>query len=575
MNFNEQLNKYISQINCSSKELSDSSGLSSTVISRYRNGERTPNIRSMQLNSLVDGLYKLALNKQVKITRDEMYKALSTSLNDIHIDLKQLSKNFNDLVTTLNISMAELARKIGYDSSYISRLRTGGLIPAKPQLFIDSVCSFIVTKYTSESDLKAVALLIGCQAEKLSNQSTYYELLKHWFSTNVTPPHDYINDFLNKLDEFDLEQYIKAIHFDEIKVPFVPFYKSSSKSYYGIEEMKKGEIDFFKATVLSKSMDSVFMCSDMPMEDMAQDVDFGKKWMFAIAVTLKKGLHLNIIHNLDRPFNEMMLGLESWIPIYMTGQVSPYFLKGPSNNVYCHLNYVSGSVALTGECINGYHSNGKYSLTSSKPEVDYYKTKAKHLLNKATPLMDIYKSDSKNAFNAFLTSTATIPGNRKRILYSLPIHTISDELLLKILKRNEVSEKDKKDIMASVNNQRQIIETILENNIFEDDIQKLSEEEFNKSPLNLSLAYSFYEGKIYYTYNDYLEHLELTKEYEKKKSNYKLNISSTRTFRNIQVLTLEKNWVMISKDTSPSIHFVIRHPKLREAIENFKPPIIE
>ena len=82
-----------------------------------------------------------------------------------------------------------------------------------------------------------------------------------------------------------------------------------------IEEMKKGELDFFKATVLSKSSDPVFMCSDMPMEDMAKDIDFGKKWMFAIAMTLKKGLHLNIIHNLDRPFNEMMLGLESWIPI--------------------------------------------------------------------------------------------------------------------------------------------------------------------------------------------------------------------------------------------------------------------
>ena len=41
------------------------------------------------------------------------------------------------------------------------------------------------------------------------------------------------------------------------------------------------------------------MCSDMPMEDMAKDVDFGKKWMFAIAMSLKKGLHLNIIHNLD------------------------------------------------------------------------------------------------------------------------------------------------------------------------------------------------------------------------------------------------------------------------------------
>ena len=35
--------------------------------------------------------------------------------------------------------------------------------------------------------------------------------------------------------------------------------------------MKKGELDFFKATVLSKSMEDVFMCSDMPMEEFLDD----------------------------------------------------------------------------------------------------------------------------------------------------------------------------------------------------------------------------------------------------------------------------------------------------------------
>ena len=29
-----------------------------------------------------------------------------------------------------------------------------------------------------------------------------------------------------------LNEYIKAIHFDDMKVPFVPFYKSSSRTYY-------------------------------------------------------------------------------------------------------------------------------------------------------------------------------------------------------------------------------------------------------------------------------------------------------------------------------------------------------
>ena len=32
---------------------------------------------------------------------------------------------------------------------------------------------------------------------------------------------------------------------------------------------------------------------------------------------------------------------------------------------------------------------------------------------------------------------------------------------------------------------------------------------------------------------------------------------------------------MISKNKSPAIHFVIHHPKLRSAIENFIPPMVE
>lgn len=42
--------------------------------------------------------------------------------------------------------------------------------------------------------------------------------------------------------------------------------------------------------------------------------------MLGLALLLKKGLHLNIIHSLNRPFQEMMLGLESHIPLYMTGR---------------------------------------------------------------------------------------------------------------------------------------------------------------------------------------------------------------------------------------------------------------
>ena len=575
MTFCEQLNTYIKQIGCSSKELVNASGLSTSVISRYRRGDRRPNIRGKQLVQLADGLYELSSSKKLNITRDEIYSNLSSSLNDVSIDFEQLSKNFNELIATLNINMSELSRFSFYDASLLSKIRTGNKTPSKPKTFIENVCSFVVNRYKSENDKKSVAILIGSNSKDLKDNSNYYNRLFKWLSTNLVPTNNYIDDFLNNLDKFDLNEYIKAIHFDEMKVPTIPFYKAISKTYYGIEEMKKGELDFFKATVLSKNNEPVFMCSDMPMEDMAQDVEFGKKWMYAIAIMLKKGLHLNIIHNVDRPFNEMMLGLESWLPIYMTGQVSPYFLKELQNNIYCHFNYVSGVAALYGECINGYHDKGKYSLTTNKNDISYYKTKAQCLLSKSTSLMDIYKEESKNAFNAFLSSSVKIKASRRRILFSLPIHTISNNLLFKILKHNNVSAKSIKVIQESVEFQKEIFKNTIEQSIIEDEISILSKEEFEEAKPFLFLADIFYDKKLYYTYEEYLEHLDLTKKYERENKNYKLSVNNNNTFKNIQILVCEENWVMISKANSPSIHFVIHHPKLRNAIENFIPPVVE
>lgn len=57
------------------------------------------------------------------------------------------------------------------------------------------------------------------------------------------------------------------------------------------------------------------------------------------------------------------------IPMYMTGQISPYYLKNVQNNAFIHLLKVSGGVALSGEAISGCHSDGKYYLTKSKEEV--------------------------------------------------------------------------------------------------------------------------------------------------------------------------------------------------------------
>ena len=575
MKFNEVLNAYLKELNCSSKKLSTVSGLSESVISRYRSGERTPAKESEQMNKLTAALFNIAQeNGQKKCTLDKIANDLNSTLPSDDFDYATFSNNLNSLITSLNINTHEMSKYIVFDASHISRIRYGKARPSNPMEFSNKICSYIFSRYKNPKDISNLQTIIGCKKSDLSN-SKLCNTLFDWLTSEATPVKSQASEFLYNLDSFNLDDYIKAIKFDELKVPIIPFYKVKTKHYYGLEEMKEGELNFFKATVLSKSKEDIFMCSDMPMEDMAKDVDFGKKWMFAIAMCLKKGHHLNIIHNLDRPLKEMMLGLESWIPIYMTGQISPYYLKDNKNNIYNHFNYVSGAVALTGECIKGHHDKGMYYLTTNKNEIKYYKEKSDLLLKKAKPLMEIYRENNLKEYELFLRKDENIICDRTRYLSSLPLFTISDELLIKILKRNKISTNDIDKIIKYKNNELKYMNNIIKSNKVNDYTYIIKDDEFKNDTPSLFLNNLFYDKKINYTYKEYMEHLKLTKDFSKNENNYEINYIKEKTFKNITISFLKDNYVIISKSSNPTIHFVIKHPKLIESIENFNPLVKE
>lgn len=575
MNFKEVLNEYLKELNCSSKKLSNESGLSESVISRYRSGERTPLKNSEQLNKLTKALFNIAKdNGKNKYTFDKIESDFNSTLASDDFDYTTFSNNLNTLITSLNINTHEMSKYIVFDASHISRIRYGKAKPSNPVEFSNKICSYILNRYKNPDDINNLMMIIGCKKSDLSNEKIYSTLF-NWLTSEIVPVKNQISDFLHHLDSFNLDDYIKVIKFDELKVPSIPFYKAKTKHYYGIEEMKQGELNFFKGTVLSKSKEDIFMCSDMPMEDMAKDIDFGKKWMFAIAMCLKKGHHLNIIHNLDRPFNEMMLGLESWIPIYMTGQISPYYLSNLKNNIYNHLNYVSAAAALSGECINGFHNKGMYYLTTNKNEIEYYKEKSDLLLKKAKPLMEIYRESNIKEYHLFLKKDENIECDRTRYISSLPLFTISDELLIKILKRNKLTKEEINKIIKYKNNEFKYMNSILKKNKVFDYIYVIKENEFISDTPSLSLNNLFIDKTINYTYKEYIEHLKLTNEYAKNNKNYNVLTEKDKTFKNITITILKNNHVIISKNSNPTIHFVIRHPKLVAAIESFNPLVKE
>ena len=578
MKFTERLNEYIEQLSCTARELCNLSGISAASFSRYRNGERIPEFGTAPFERLCSAIAQIAAQKKIPdITVDSVKESFAACEDFVSADKELLRQNFNTLLAALNVNLTQLCQYTNYDASAIFRIRNGTRKPGDAGQFASAVASFVARKMQTPPEIAAVAELVGCDADKIYDLSARYSKIKSWLLEQPVQEAgvDSVSKFLRRLDEFDLNEYIKVIKFDELKVPSVPLQIPSSRTYFGIEEMMESELDFLKATVLSRSMAPVTMYSDMPMKEMAKDPEFPKKWMFGMAMMLKKGLQLNQIHNLDRSFDEMMLGLESWIPMYMTGQISPYYFKNAQNNVFLHLLKVSGTAALSGEAIAGYHADGKYYLTKSKREVEYYQRQAHEMLKNAHPLMDIYRSERENELNAFLHADTGKPGNRRSILSTLPLYTISEELLDRILTRHGIDDAQKDCIKKHAAVQRQRVMAILASETVEDEIPAFTLEDFKENPPVLELSGVFCENDIPYSEEEYRAHLSETKAFAKRNPNYTLKLESAHAFRNLQILIHEGEWAMVSKGKAPAIHFVIHHPKLRSAIESFIPPVMD
>lgn len=512
MTFSDLLNQYITLLDTTYSRLAKASGLSVSAVSNYVKGEREPSYESEQSEKLITGILSLAQKNNIDIDEQELRLAFqNTAKNGLPIEYDVYLANLNALLKALEIKGRTLAKALSYDASHISKVLAGQRRPADIRKFTARVASYVAQYYTAEQEINAIAALMGVDAKDIQNPRERCAMVAEWLGTNMSLERsDPVSGFLDKMDTFHLDDYIQAVHFDDIKMPSVPFHLPGTKHYYGLKEMMDAELDFMKATVLSKSMKDCILYSDMPMTEMAKDAEFPKKWMFGRAMMLKKGLHLHIIHDVNRPFYEMMLGLESYIPMYMTGLISPHYLTDSQGAVFNHLLYVSGVAALEGNAVAGHHASGKYTLYKSKDDVQHFRARAEQLLKKSKPLMDIYRSDRKEEFAEQL-KVLWQEGDRRVVSCSLPLCTIDETLLEQILDHNSLSSTDKEQIRRYRAEYLSITEKLLADYKITLVLPLLSEEQFAQTPLNLALSELFIETDVACRYEEYAAHLEQTK----------------------------------------------------------------
>ena len=569
MGFADVLKLYLNKTKCTAKELSAASGISASALSGYRSRKRIP--EQAQIEKLIRGFVQLASENAPELDESTIRDAFSAYSEKPKLDDQTVIKHLNAAIEALNISVSGLSRALNFDSSYLSRIRTGQRKPANLEKFIFETAGYIA-RTNSPS---AVAGLIGQPAEELVPAGRCASKLCSWFGSETIRQRDYLGELLHQLDAFNIETYMRDAHFPEAVQVREPESLSLPKYYYGFDEMKQGELDFFRTVAASGANGTVYMCNSIPMEDLTVDAAYMRQWMRSIAMMIRKGADIHMIHDVNRPPDEMLLGLMSWIPLYMTGKVTSFYLPDASNRIYCHTDYVSDTAVLSGECIRGYHNEGKYCLTQSQTELAYYKKRVQRLFSKAKPLMKTYRAENRDAFYHFEESDVLSGGTRCNLLSSLPVHTIPEYTLESMLENNAFGETERAAVRSYISRQKKMTETILENAAIRNEIYVLREEAFSKEPVYLPLSGMFSEKGLRYTYQEYQQHLAATRQFAEAHTGYDLHTDAVHTFKNIQIRVNMGKWVIVSKNNAPAIHFVIKHPKMICAFEHFCRPAAE
>lgn len=569
MSFSERLDSYLKELGVSAKELSLESGVSQVVISRYRTGQRVPSLDNRGvLEELAYGIESLShKNDREPISASEVLEAFDSDLSLLNVPFNY--ENFNFLIRELSLNASEMSRVMNYDPSYISRIRTGKRRPPNPEEFVNTLCKFIYPSLGKNVSVTAFRDLLSVPAsEKFDSYDTFSTLLKGYILNNDNVSEDKnVSVFLKYVDEFDLNDYIRSIHFDEIKLPNVPFSIPKTKVYFGPDGHKAAELDMLKMVISSKSNDPIFMFSDFELADLINDVEFSKKFMTALAMILKKGVKIQYILNLDSTPKEILFALEALLPLYMTGQVEVYYLPERHNDIFKHLIRVAGGVAMIGAGISGDPKGYCFRTTTSKAFVAGIRQTATSLLANATPLMEMYTDYNQPEFVEFLKINTYQKRPRYNKLASLPMCTIPEKMLRNVLKRNNVTE----DIITKEIEYLRALKTMMEVWLRDlevvDEVPLISKEEFEECPIFMQLPGGPLPFDVPYTYEEYVEQLELSREYAKKNKNYRLIENPNSPFRNINIIIYKGEFIWISKMRAPAVQLIIRSAELREAFE--------
>ncbi|MBR2810346.1 MAG: helix-turn-helix transcriptional regulator [Solobacterium sp.] len=397
-------------------------------ISRLLSGRRVPAPFGTGAQRLSDGIVRIAFEKKLQKelavlvgreahTPADLSKAvLAWLFEDCQASMQRAEKpkypfrsfgeKLDALMTLGEISNSRLSRLMAIDTSYISRFRNGLRSPRSNPQMMHNLCEVLCQRIVDKNRLASLASLLKVSEDDLKEEEDAVRLL-----------HDWLFDIEKEDSSSDIEQLVESIRsvpavFPDVPVPPVVV----QDTYRGTDGLRNAVVRFL-VTALETGARELWLYSDQDMEWLTGDPAFFVLWASLMQKCVLNGIHIRIIHTLERDVRELVNAISGWLPLYLSRCITSYYCPRSRNTHFSVSIFLCPDTAAVsaGNVVGRETQDGIYHYHTDPDSLDAWKQmylslqKEAHLLVRMSPPRELSFAPDETSVLRENFSPATLP----------------------------------------------------------------------------------------------------------------------------------------------------------------------
>lgn len=461
---------------------------------------------------------------------------------------KKLSLLMNVLGVTNNI----LAKALSIDPSLVSRWRSGSRTPTKDGHYVEMIAKYMVDHAKMEHQRLAICEISGCGSK---TDEDLVQAIVNWLLDTPMPDTRLIGGFLSKVGLFKAS----SVQMEKIDVP-LEGQKMTCEIFYGNEGKQRGVMRFLSLAMRLKKPGTLLLYSDESVDWFLAD----RNYAFHLGETLiqltKKGWKIKMIHTMSRNISEMLAAIDFWLSLYMTGSVMPYYNPKYHEHYFRRTLFVIPKLAaFTCSAFENFQRNAVNFLIAEEHIVGLLEEEYNQFLNTCRPLMEIPEIGSQEMFT-LIEDFEEQPAPSYLIADGLPFVTMPLKVIENVLQKSKAHHKR---IISHWGKRSIFFEKNLKDHSCVHILTLPSVESVKSGKVPVELPEPSFE--LFYSAQEYVEHLKYLLYLTKTYKNYHLCISQKNIDTNLHVAVKDQVGVIVFKKDQPIRLFAINHPDMTNA----------